>query len=139
MQRTTRLTLLLALPVGLGLEILMIALAFGWVAVYAYLINPGLPDAEYEAYAQVSSPVVSIVAGLVCFFFVGRLFRRLGKPAAGRVALATLAIYILIDAAIIVAAMQDQQRLDYWLIALASYATKSAAMMVGTRNAGIRP
>lgn len=139
MQRTLRPILLLALPVGVGLEVLMIALAIAWVAVYSYLINPGRTVEEYQAYAQVSSPVVSIVAGVVCFFAVGRLFRRIGKPVAGHIALATLAIYLLVDATIIAVAMQDQQRLDYWLIALASYVTKSAAMLVGTRNAGTRP
>ncbi|MEO7650773.1 MAG: hypothetical protein ABIZ80_09920 [Bryobacteraceae bacterium] len=33
-----------------------IAAAFGWVAVYSYLINPGQPMAAYEAQAQVSGP-----------------------------------------------------------------------------------
>ena len=44
-------------------EITQIAAAFGCVAIYSYLINPGQPMATYEAHAQTSGPWVSILAG----------------------------------------------------------------------------
>src|SRR5258707_1032464 len=44
-------------------EITQIAAAFGWVAIYSYLINPGQPMATYQAHAQASGPWVSILAG----------------------------------------------------------------------------
>jgi hypothetical protein len=80
------------------LHIVMIALAFAWVAFYSYLIEPGHESAFYEAYAGRSSPIVSLVAGGPVFYLVaGWLTRRRGSGAAAWIA---AALYLLTDLAI---------------------------------------
>jgi hypothetical protein len=80
----------------------MIALAFAWVAFHAYVVEPGHDQAYYEAYAQVSSPIVSVVAGGPVFWLAASwLTRRLGR---GRAAWIAAALYLLTDLAIIAGA-----------------------------------
>ena len=62
-------------------EIAQIAAAFGWVAIYSYLINPGQPMATYEAHAQVSGPWVSLLAGAPIFYAASRWIAR-SRPTA---------------------------------------------------------
>jgi len=125
--------LILAVVAAVGLEVLLIALAIAWVAVYSLLISPGKTIEDYEAHAEVSSPVVSVAAGVVCFFFAGRLLRRMGQPRGFHTAIATGAVYVVMDAAIIAAAVQDHE-LHYWLIAASGYAIKLAALLFAARS-----
>src|SRR6266576_2941159 len=62
-------------------EIAQIAAAFGWVAIYSYLINPGQPMATYQAHAQASGPWVSILAGAPIFYAASRWIAR-SRPTA---------------------------------------------------------
>ena len=62
-------------------EITQIAAAFGWVAIYSYLINPGQPMATYQAHAQASGPWVSILAGTPIFYAASRWIAR-SRPTA---------------------------------------------------------
>ena len=76
-------------------EITQIAAAFGWVAIYSYLINPGQPMATYQAHAQASGPWVSILAGGPIFYAASRWIAR-STPSA----LALFAIFLVIDGAL---------------------------------------
>jgi hypothetical protein len=67
-------------------EITQIAAAFGWVAIYSYLINPGQPMATYQAHAAVSGPWVSILAGAPIFYAASRWIART-RPTALMVAM----------------------------------------------------
>ena len=78
-------------------EIAQIAAAFGWVAFYSYLINPGQPMAQYQVYAQASGPWVSILAGAPIFYAGSRWIAR-SRPTA----LALFAIFVVIDGALLV-------------------------------------
>src|SRR3954451_7515959 len=78
-------------------EITQIAAAFGWVAVYSYLINPGQTMATYEAHAQASGPWVSIFAGAPIFYAASRWIAR-SRPTA----LALFGIFVAMDAALLV-------------------------------------
>src|ERR1700752_1014190 len=57
-------------------EIAQIAAAFGWVAIYSYLIDPGQPMATYEAPAQASGPWFSVLAGAPIFSAASRWIAR---------------------------------------------------------------
>ena len=65
-------------------EIAQIAAAFGWVAIYSYLINPGQPMATYQAHAQASGPWVSILAGAPNFYAASRWIARSRTGIVGR-------------------------------------------------------
>ena len=45
----------------LAAEIFLVACAFLWVFIFSMAIDTGGDNAYYEAYAQVSSPVVAVV------------------------------------------------------------------------------
>jgi hypothetical protein len=78
-------------------QIAQIAAAFGWVAIYSYLITPGQPMATHTAHAQASGPWVSILAGAPIFYAASRWIAR-SMPTA----LALFAIFLVIDGALLV-------------------------------------
>ena len=80
------------------LHAVMIALAVGWVAFYSYVVDPGHDQGYYEAYAQQSSPVVSVVAGGPLFYMVAAWLTRRNSPRAARIA---TALYLATDVAIL--------------------------------------
>lgn len=110
-------------------EITQIAAAFGWVAIYSYLINPGQPMSTYEAYAQVSSPWVSILAGAPIFYAASRWIAR-SRPTA----LALFAVFFVLDGALLVGMTEDWSGAPVVLIGF-SYLTKLCACALGGRHA----
>jgi hypothetical protein len=106
-------------------EIAQVAASFVWVAIYSYIIEPGKPVSEYQRYAQVSGPWVSILAGAPIFFAVSVWIAR-----SRRTALALFVVFLALDVALLVA---YGEALPPSLLALAaaSYLTKLAACYVG--------
>ncbi len=109
-------------------EIGQIAAAFGWVAVYSYLINPGQPFATYEAHAQASGAWVSIFAGAPIFYAASRWIAR-----SQRTALALFAIFFVIDGALLVGMIERWSDAPVVLIGL-SFLTKLCACALGGRH-----
>jgi hypothetical protein len=109
-------------------EIAQIAAAFGWVAVYSHVINPGQPFAIYQAHAQASGPWVSLLAGTPIFYAASRWIAR-SRPTA----LALFAIFFVIDAALLVGMMDSWIGAPVVLIGL-SYLTKFVACALGGRH-----
>jgi hypothetical protein len=110
-------------------EVAQIAAAFGWVAIYSYLVNPGQPIAAYQAHAQVSGPWVSIIAGAPIFYAASRWIARSRSTA-----LALFCIFLVIDGALLVAMMESWTGAPFVLIGL-SYLTKLCACALGGRHA----
>ena len=110
-------------------EITQIAAAFGWVAIYSYLINPGQPVATYEAHAQASGPWVSILAGTAIFYAASRWIAR-SQPTA----IALFSIFLAIDLALLVGMTESWTGMPFVLFGL-SYLTKFGACAVGGRQA----
>ena len=106
-------------------EITQIAAAFGWVAIYSYLINPGQPLATYQAHAQASGPWVSILAGAPIFYAASRWIAR-SRPTA----LALFAIFLGVDGALLVGMMESWTGAPFALIGL-SCLTKLWACALG--------
>lgn len=63
-------------PGALLSEVGQVAASFGYVAIYNYLIRPGLPVAAYQQRARAARPLVSIVAGFPIFCLVSRWIAR---------------------------------------------------------------
>ena len=108
-------------------EIAQIAAAFGWVAIYSYLINPGQPIATYQAHAQASGPWVSILAGAPIFYAASRWIAR-SQPTA----LALFAIFFVIDGALLVGMTERWTGAAVVMIGL-SFLTKLGACALGGR------
>jgi len=113
-------------------EALQVAAAVGWVAIYSYLIAPGLPVAAYQRYAQASGPWVSIVAGFPIFYAVARWVAR-----AHATALAMFAGFVALDVGLVLLA-PDPVSSDMLPLFGASYLTKLVACYLGGRHATAR-
>ena len=95
------------LAAALLAEVLLVASAFAWVAFYSHVLNTGHDVAFYRAYAQVSSPFVSLTLGLPVFYIVCRFIAR--GPAN---AMAVFAVYCAIEIPILVLA--DHSAIPAW-------------------------
>ena len=90
----------LAVVATLLAEIILIALSFVWVAVYSYTIRTGETQAFYEAFARVSAPWVSLIAGAPVFFLLARWIRRRAASAAVGTVMTMVGLYVVIEVAV---------------------------------------
>lgn len=91
----------LAVVATLLAEITLIALSIICVAVYSYAIHTGETAEFYDAFAKVSGPWVSLIAGGPVFFLIARWIRRRAPAAALGTAMAFSGLYLVIDVAIV--------------------------------------
>ena len=91
----------LAVVATLLAEITLIALSIICVAVYSYAIHTGETQEFYEAFARVSGPWVSLIAGGPTFFLIARWIRRRAQSAALGTAMAMAGLYLAIEIAVL--------------------------------------
>jgi hypothetical protein len=82
-------------------EITLITLSIMCVAVYSYAIHTGETAEFYSAFAKVSGPWVSLIAGGPVFFLIARWIRRRAPAAAVGTAMALSGFYVAIEVAIL--------------------------------------
>jgi hypothetical protein len=114
-----------------GLALLVMALNVGasvlYMVFYGAVIAPGHDEAHYQAHVQVAAPWSSVIVGIPLMFFAARWSTpRLGRRAAVSIAI----VYIVVDAAIMLAAGALVQMA---LVETLSYATKLGAAWLGAR------
>ena len=83
-------------------EIALIALSIVCVAVYSYAIRTGESPEFYGAFARVSGPWVSLVAGGPVFYLIGRWIRRRAPRGALGTAMVMSGFYIGIEVTVMV-------------------------------------
>ena len=110
-------------------EAAQIAATFAWVAIYSYLIAPGLPVAAYEAYAQRAGPWVSVIAGVPIFYAASRWIAR-SVPSS----YALFVVFLLTDLALVALVPAPDGPVPYLMFAL-SYVTKLVACHLGGSHA----
>ena len=89
----------LAVVATLLAEAALIALSIICVAVYSYTIHTGETQEFYSAFAKVSGPWVSLIAGGPVFFLIARWIRK-RTPAASGTAMAFCGLYLTIEVAV---------------------------------------
>lgn len=83
-------------------EFVLIALSIACVAVYSYAIHTGEAPEFYRAFARVSAPWVSLLAGGPVFFLIARWIRRRTASAALGTVMATVGLYLAIEVGVLV-------------------------------------
>lgn len=78
-------------------EIIMIAAAFAWVAIYSHLIHPGEALSFYQQYAALASPWVSLVVGVPTFYLICRRIGRKTPESSLPTAMVFFGFYLVID------------------------------------------
>ena len=91
----------LAVVATLLAEITLMVLSIIVVAVYSYAIHTGETPEFYEAFARVSGPWVSLIAGGPVFFLIARWIRRRARSAALGTAMAMVGLYFAIEIAVL--------------------------------------
>ena len=118
--------------IAFGLEVATVISAFVWVAIYSYLIHPGEDPGYYQDYAQLSSPIVSVVMGMPYWFFACRwVCRKAGKRAVAMSLFAWLVLF-LIELPLLVLAGAT---LSNWIVFAISHLTKMLAAYFGGQAA----
>lgn len=118
----------LAIAAAVVAQVVLVAATVLWVAVYSYAVNPGQPVAVYHGHARFAGPWISILAGVVVFYAIGRWWIRSPATAA-----AWVAIYVAADTAILWAVWDADTALAWPMIA-ASYSTKVICGLLGARH-----
>src|SRR5687768_16140151 len=90
----------LAVVTTLLAQITLIALSILCVAIYGYAIHTGETPEFYDAFAKVSAPWVSLIAGGPVFFLIARWIRRRARSAAFDTAMAMSGLYLAIEIAV---------------------------------------
>jgi hypothetical protein len=114
-------------------HITLIALSIICVAVYSYTIHTGETQEFYNAFARVSGPWVSLIAGGPVFFLLARWIRRRAQPAAFATAMAMAGLYLVIDIAVMLSWPGDTGGALPFVIG--GFALKLAGAWLGARNA----
>jgi hypothetical protein len=114
---------------ALAVMILNVLASFAVVWFYSAFVEPGHPEAFYQAFALRAAPVSSVVAGMPLMFIAGMLIARRRIPRHALIAAAAMALlYIAVDAAILLAAKVSP---GVWAWELLSYSTKLIAAIAG--------
>lgn len=119
-----------AVAVFVGLEIVMIAAAFAWVAIYSYVLQPGQSLATYQAYARQASPIVALVVGIPAFFAAGIWLRKRLGAAGFATAVAAGTLYLILEAAVMVSAAREPRVLGMFF---ANVPAKIGVLLLGAR------
>ena len=110
----------------LAAEVLLVAAAFLWVAIYSHLIAPGQEVSVYRQYAQAASPWVSVIVGVPLFYLLGRWLK------SRRAAALLFGLYLAFDVALL-ASFPTSGPIP-WAMVAASWATKLASLLAGARE-----
>lgn len=123
----------LAVGGALATEVILVLAAFGWVALYSYLIHPGEPAEFYQRYAMGASPWVAVLAGVPLFYLAGRWVRAREQGGTGATALALFGCYLLLEAPFVLGG--DNPLMPSWL-PYAGYAGKGVTIYLGVTGRG---
>ena len=123
------------LAAAIGFLIVNVTVSVLWVAVYAYLINPGHPAEFYQAYAQTAAPYSSIFAGMPLMFLMCWWLSRRWTPALARKSAWQIwSIYAAIDLAVLFASGMTTRLATF---AAVSLITKLGAAVLGARAGAV--
>ncbi len=112
-------------------EVVLVALAFAWIAIYSYTIHPRETAEFYRQYAIAYCPWVSLLGGLPAFYLACRW---IGMPAPAKsipTALMLCVVYLLLDAPLLL--VGTNPFMPAWL-PTAGFALKFLAAFMGARS-----
>lgn len=118
---------LAALGGALSCEVVLIAGAFAWVAIYSHILHPGEAMDHYQQYAMKASPWVSLILGIPVFYAASRW---IGSPTS----LALFGLYFLMDTSVLLLAGLGS--IPLWFVGI-NYTLKFLACYFGGKAPAI--
>ena len=114
------------------IHIILIVLSILEVVAYSTIINPGHEQSFYEQHAQTTAPYISIIFGIILFFFISRLLVKKRYYNRQVIALALPITYIIID--IIIMLLSNSDWGQQYLAFIVSFVTKILASYIGATS-----
>ncbi|MGB5459490.1 MAG: hypothetical protein WBM91_16035 [Eudoraea sp.] len=114
---------------ALLIHIILIALSILEVVIFSSLIEPGQQPTYYEQHAQMTAPYVSIIFGIILFFFISRLLVKKRYNKRKFIGLMLPGIYIIMDLVFLL--LSDTNWGHQYLIFMMSFITKTLASYIG--------
>ena len=114
------------------IHIILIVLSILEVLVYSTVINTGHEKSFYEQHAQTTAPYISIIFGIILFFFISRLLVKKRYDKRQVIALALPITYIIID--IIIMLLSNTDWGQQYLAFIVSFVTKILASYIGATS-----
>ncbi|MGB5372003.1 MAG: hypothetical protein WBN18_16360 [Flavobacteriaceae bacterium] len=114
------------------IHIILIVLSILEVVAYSTIINPGHEQSFYEQHAQTTAPYISIIFGIILFFFISRLLVKKRYDKRQVIALALPITYIIID--IIIMLLSNTDWGQQYLAFIVSFVTKILASYIGATS-----
>lgn len=114
------------------IHIILIVLSILEVVAYSTIINPGHEQSIYEQHAQTTAPYISIIFGIILFFFISRLLVKKRYDKRQVIALALPITYIIID--IIIMLLSNTDWGQQYLAFIVSFVTKILASYIGATS-----
>lgn len=116
----------------LGITILGIIATVVVVWVYSTFVAPGKPVSEYQAFANVAGPWVSVIIGPLATFLVVRMATKKSAPeVAQQQALWIMGLYLALDVTVLIASAPKQ---TVWVFAIISGLGRCAAAWLAVRQ-----
>jgi hypothetical protein len=116
-------------------EVVQVAAAFAWVAIYSYLVHPGEAPAYYQRYAEVASPWVSLLAGVPIFYLICRWIGSRAPARAWPTAMALFGFFVVLELALVFSAGVPSSRIARFMAA--SFLLKFVACHLGGRRSAL--
>jgi len=114
---------------ALLLHIILIALSILEVVIFSTIIEPGQEPIYYEQHAQIAAPYISIIFGIVLFFFISRLLVKKRYNKRKLIGLLLPAIYIIMDLLFLL--LSDTDWGQQFFTFMISFITKTLASYIG--------
>jgi len=111
------------------IHIILIVISVLEVTIYAMIINPDQEQVVYEQHAQLTAPFITIILGIILFFFIARILVHKRYAKRKLIGIALPLTYIILDIFILVISGTDWAKL--YLVFIISFLTKFLASYIG--------
>ena len=129
MNKSTNLSWLKIIGWAILIHVILIAISILEVSIYSMIIYPNQEQLIYEQHAQLSAPFITIIFGIILFFFISRMLTKERYIKRKLIGISLPLAYIILDILILIISETDWNKL--YLVLIISFLTKIIASYIG--------
>ena len=129
MSSSTKIPWLKIIGWAILIHIILISISILEVLIYSLLINPDQEQLIYEQHAKLSAPYISIIFGILLFYFISRKLTKKRYSKRKLIGIIFPLVYIAVDFLILIAS--DINWSEQYLVFIISFSTKILASYIG--------
>lgn len=111
------------------IHIILISISVLEVLVYSMIINPNQEQLVYEQHAQLTAPYITIIFGVLFFFFVSRMLTKQRYSKRKIIGIVFPLIYIIFD--ILILGLSETHWSKLYLVFIVLFLTKILSSYLG--------